>query len=212
MLRRTGILSIPRGVCNGARLRVMSNLGLIEKSDFPGLWKITDYGRSAPTEVIEYGDASALFKINYTPSEDVQRALLAAYAAIDSLMPGSQLLSQTVRSGALDYLCLRPKHYKFLYFAYPAGFPLKHIAWVVNQFEPKQWRSQNVTQARREIGLPALHKRFQSENLQDACEAIADAAPPPCDIELYEELRAEGCSPEEIREFFALPVEGRRVL
>lgn len=193
MLRAQGIAAIPRAVCSGAGLYGLQLKGLIQRSDFIGLWEVTDQGREASVVPNKSSLTARNFKLPDTPDRKTQRELIKGYKSLDTLKPGDLLFGEEVRKSALDRLEGKPKHMKWVYFTQPLGVPLKHIAWTIQEVEHRGWIPHNASRLRRALGLPERHAKKPKWG----------EAPPQIDDALYDALLAEGCSPEEIKEYYA---------
>lgn len=191
-LRQHGVAAVPRGVCHGVALRNLAQCGLVESFGIPGYWGITDAGREIilpPTVLVSSADP-----IPWIPAAEEERErLTGAFAAIDRLRPGSILFGQAVRRSALDTVVGKSRAQKFVYFAYPVGIPLKHIAWAVEPDKPL-WTDHNVSVVRHQVlGLPATRRRIATPDPLSPQERA-----------LHAQLEDEGLSPWEIEEYFAI--------
>lgn len=190
LLRRRVISPVPRAVCHGAALWSLETRGLIQKAGIPGYWGITDEGKTVDCDAEDFIPTKEQ-QIPWEPHGADRRNLLAAFAQIDRLKPGSIIFGGTVRKSALDDLFGKSRAQKFVYFSYPIGFPLKHIAWSCAADKPL-WTDVNVSVVRGQVlGLPAMrHRAFDPVRTEEEL--------------LRRTLLEDGNSDWEVEEFFAL--------
>lgn len=203
MLQQAGGFGfIPSDICSGHHLAWLKRSGLVEKGEFTGTWELTEEGWSADLTLKEPAPPHPWRgrRIPDCPDAETQALLMRTYEMIDALKPGDFIFDGEVRRGALDTLSNRTRKMKFLYFAYPIGFPMKHIAWAVRNSGDGDWTDTEANVNRYNIGLPALR------TIRRAREKPTVVDP------LYERLRAEGISDDEIREFYAVREDGKTVL
>lgn len=210
MLRGQTVAPLPRGSINPNEISSLRRDGLIQMESWgKGLWSLTEEGKK-----IDLGNIippvfpvrkSHTWYIDPVPSPVNAEILSQAYRRIDSLMPGDELFGRKVRESALIFLEGKPRGRKFIYFSYPVGFPLKHIAWAANVEWP-MWTAHYINVARYQLGVPAsrmkriLEERNSARVLREAEQSLVD------------QLRAEGCEPWEIEEYFGAKIGDRIVL
>ena len=209
LLREQKISPLPRGVVSSQSINTLASEGLIERSGIPGFWAITDRGRAVDLDAVVV-DRSIRGKphtwwIDPVPDGKTGALLEAELSRLDRIMPGDELFGRIVRRSALDFLEGKATVSKFVYFSYPIGFPLKHIAWAVRNRCPL-WTDHNVSVRRRELGLPATRWQQVKEARTEERAAKAHEAA------LRAELLSTGAEPWEIDEYFALHETGRAVL
>lgn len=191
-LKTKTIAPIPRAICQGRALRILHREGLIEKTGIKGFWAVSDRGREFDyTEYLGSKPKIPRFPgstcfINPTPDRKNRTALIRALNAIDHLKEGSSLFGQHVKTADLEFLEGRSLTCKFIYFAYPLGFPLKHIGWALRHANDNISDHYVTTVRAQYLELPS--RRSQR---------------PPLDRELYADLLNEGLSPLEIKEYFS---------
>lgn len=179
MLQCAGTAVVPRSVCNGAKLWALANDGLIEKTEIAGVWAITAAGRR-----IDVNDWDR-------KSPTVDDILFDEYDRASDPKEGDVVFGRTVAKEDMEYLAHRPAHHRFIYFAYPAGYPLRIIANTIWRKGAARvpWVSEDVTAVR------ALRLKLPRRTEIKVADPAADA--------LRTRLINEGCTDEEVDEFFA---------
>lgn len=208
LLRKHPVAPLPREVLDGYSISKLADAGLIERSGIPGFWAITAAGRACDlSDVRKPTGGAPTAWIPETPSPYVANMLEHACAVLPKVLAGDELFGRTVRASALEFLCGSGLPRRLVYFAYPLGFPLKHIGWAAREFLGKRlWSEVNVSVARYEMGMPATRAGLKAEKAARAREDLARQE------SLRTRLRAEGSEDWEIDEYFALRADGRVVL
>lgn len=165
-----------RSVCQGRSLRFLERLGLIQKAGIKKYWVITDYGVKIRSSVENF----QIVVSNHTDLSQFVKRVPITHQCHDEIVGD-------ITKEDIAFVCGRPIAHQAIYFLYRSGFSVRAIAEACIEVD------KNIT-PHRVLVIRAQHLKIPPRT------KTGDAA---AKKELLDMLRAEGCSEDEIIQYFS---------